>query len=82
MVRALIQKTLSLSKKKARKTNVYPCVAENMIGTLTSSILKSVHTSTSLIFSYNKLCSVATPGHPKPLLLENHVRIVALTPDL
>jgi hypothetical protein len=25
---------------------------------------------------------VATPGHPEPLLLENHVRIVALTPDL
>ena len=25
---------------------------------------------------------MATPGHVKPLLLENHVRIVALTPDL
>jgi len=54
---------------------------EKMIGTLTSSILKSVHTSISPIFSY-KLCSVATPGHPEPFLLENHSRIVALTPDL
>jgi hypothetical protein len=44
-------------------------------------ILKSVHTSTSPIFSY-KLYSVATPGHLEPLLLENHVRIIALTPDL
>ncbi len=35
----------------------------------------------SLIFSY-KLYSVATPKHPAPLLLENHVRIVALRPDL
>ena len=52
-----------------------------MIGTLTSSILKSVHTLVSLIFSY-KLYSVATPGHPEPLLLENHVHIIALTPDL
>jgi hypothetical protein len=25
---------------------------------------------------------VATPGHPEPLLLENHVRIAILTPDL
>ena len=25
---------------------------------------------------------MATPGHPKPLPLENHVYIVALTPDL
>src|ERR1035438_7502170 len=52
-----------------------------MIGTLTSTILKSVHTSISPISSY-KLYSVATPGHPKPLLLENHVHIIALTPDL
>jgi len=52
-----------------------------MIGTLTLSILKSVHISISLIFSY-KLYSVATPRHTKPLLLENHVHIVALTPDL
>ena len=53
---------------------------EKIIGTLTLSILKSVHTLISPIFSY-KLCSVATPGHPK-LLLENHVHIVAITPDL
>jgi hypothetical protein len=25
---------------------------------------------------------MATPGHPRPLVLENHVHIVALTPDL
>ena len=52
-----------------------------MIGTLTSSILKSVYTSISPIFSY-KLYSVATPGHPEPLPLENHIHIIALTPDL
>ncbi len=52
-----------------------------MAGTLTSSILKSVYTSISPIFSY-KLYSVATPGYPKLLLLENHVRIIAFTPDL
>src|SRR5579862_3434981 len=52
-----------------------------MIGTLTSSILKYVHTSISPIFSY-KLYSVATPGRPEPLLVENYVRIIALTPDL
>jgi len=40
-----------------------------------------VHTSISPIFFYT-LCSVATPGHPESLLLENHVHIVALTPDL
>jgi hypothetical protein len=56
-------------------------VPEKMIGTLTSSILKSVHTSISSIFSY-KLYSMATPRHPEPLLLENHVCIIALTPDL
>jgi len=56
-------------------------VPEKIIGTLTSSILKSVHTSISPVFSY-KSYSVATPGHPEPLPLENHVRIIALTPDL
>jgi hypothetical protein len=56
-------------------------VPEKIIGTLTSNILKSVHTLISPIFSY-KLYSVATPRHPKLLLLENHVRIIALTPDL
>jgi hypothetical protein len=40
-----------------------------------------MHTLISPIFS-DKLYSVATPGHPEPLLLENHVRIIALTPDL
>jgi len=57
------------------------CVPKNMIGALTLSILKSVHTLISIVM-FNKLCSVATPRHPKPLLLENRVRIVALTPDL
>jgi hypothetical protein len=40
-----------------------------------------MHTSISPIFSY-KLYFIATPRHPEPLPLENHVRIVALTPDL
>jgi hypothetical protein len=31
---------------------------------------------------FYKSCSVATLEHSEPLLLENHVRIVALTPDL
>ncbi len=54
---------------------------EKIVGSLTSSILKSVYTLISPIFSY-KLCSVATPGYPEPLLLENQVRIVALTPSV
>jgi hypothetical protein len=58
-----------------------PCVPKNMIGTLTLSILKFLHTLISIIM-FNKLCSVASPRHPKPLPLENHVRIIALTPDL
>jgi hypothetical protein len=58
-----------------------PYVPEKMTGTLTSSILKSVHTLTSPIFPY-KLYSVATPGYPELLLLENHVRIIAFIPDL
>jgi hypothetical protein len=40
-----------------------------------------MHTLISLINFY-KLCSVATPRYPKPLLLENRIYIVALTPDL
>jgi hypothetical protein len=54
---------------------------EKVIGTLTLSNLNSVHTLIYPIFSY-KLYSVATLGHPEPLLLENHVRIIGLTPDL
>jgi hypothetical protein len=54
---------------------------EKIIGTLTSSILKSVHTSISPVFSC-KSYSVATPGHPEPFSLKNHVRIIALMPDL
>jgi hypothetical protein len=40
-----------------------------------------VHTSISPIFSY-KLYSVATPGHSKPLLLENYVCIIVIALDL
>ena len=40
-----------------------------------------MHTLLSPIIFY-KLYTIATPGHPEPLLLENHVRIVAFTPDL
>ena len=54
---------------------------EKIIGTLTLSILKSVHTLISPIFSY-KFYSVATPRHPKPFPLENHGCIVALISDL
>src|SRR2546421_4422895 len=49
--------------------------------TLTLNILKFVHSLISPKIFY-KLYSMATPGHPKPLLLQNHVHIVALTPDL
>jgi hypothetical protein len=35
----------------------------------------------SSIFFY-MLRSMATPEHPKTLLLENHLHIVTLTPDL
>jgi hypothetical protein len=51
---------------------------EQMIGTLTSSILKFVHTLISLIFSI-KLYSVSTPKHLKSFLIENHVCVVAFT---
>ena len=54
---------------------------KKIIGTLTLSILKSMHILISLIIFY-KSCSVATPRHPKPLLLENRIYIVTLTPDL
>jgi hypothetical protein len=56
-------------------------VPGKIIGTLTSSILKFVYTLISLTFSY-ELYSVATPGHSKPFLLENHGRIIDLTPDI
>jgi hypothetical protein len=54
---------------------------KKIIGTLTLSILKSVHTLISYIFFYN-LYSIATPGYPIPLLLENYIRIVAFTLNL
>jgi hypothetical protein len=56
-------------------------VARKIICTLTSNNSDSVHTSLSPIFLY-KLCSIATPKHSEPLLPENYVRIVALSPDL
>jgi hypothetical protein len=40
-----------------------------------------VHTSISLIIFY-KLRSVTTLRRPESILLENHIHIVALTPDL
>jgi hypothetical protein len=61
--------------------NVHPYVPEKIIGTLTLSILKSMHTSISLVM-FRELYSIATPRYSKPLPLENHVRIVALKPDL
>ena len=54
---------------------------EKIISTLTLSILKSVHTLKSPIFSY-KLYSMATLRHFKPLLLENYNRIIAFMPNL
>jgi hypothetical protein len=51
------------------------------MGTLTSIISKSVYALISLIFLH-KLCSVATTEHSEPLLLENHISVVALQPDL
>jgi len=56
-------------------------VPKKIIDTLTSNILKSVHTLISLILFY-KLCSIVTVKHLKPLLLENHIHIVAFIPDL
>jgi hypothetical protein len=54
---------------------------EKIISTLTLSILKSMHTLISLIFSY-KLYFIATLKHLKPFLLENHIRIIAFMLDL
>ena len=51
------------------------------MGTLTSSISKSMHTSISPIYLH-KSYSVATPEHSELLPPENFVCIVALTPDL
>jgi hypothetical protein len=48
------------------------------MGTLTSTISKSVHALLFLIF-LNKSCYVATAERSEPLLLEYHVGVVALT---
>jgi hypothetical protein len=58
-----------------------PYVPEKIISILILRILKSVHISISPIFSC-KLYPVAISEHPEPFLLENHVRIIALTPDI
>jgi hypothetical protein len=62
---------------RAKKTGI----PKKIISTLTLSILKFVYTLISLII-FNKLFSIAILGHFTPLLLENHIRIVALTPNL
>lgn len=51
---------------------------EKLAGTLTLSIIKSIHTAISLIIFY-KLYSVATREHPNYLQL---VCVIALAPDL
>jgi hypothetical protein len=51
-------------------------VPEKITGTLALSILKSIYTLIPPVIFY-KLYSVAIAGH-----LENHVYIIALTPDL
>jgi hypothetical protein len=56
-------------------------VPEKITGTLALSILKSIYTLIPPVIFY-KLYSVAIAGHLKPLSLENHVYIIALTPDL
>jgi len=56
-------------------------VPRKLIGTLTLSILNSMHTSISPIFLH-RLCSVATPKHFKSLLVGNYVRIIALASNL
>ena len=53
---------------------------EKLTGTLTSSIIKSMHNAISLII-FCRLHSV-TPQHPSCLRLKNHVRVVALMIDL
>ena len=57
-----------------------PTVPRKVRGTLTSSILNSVHISVSPIFLCN-LYSVAISEHSKSLL-ENYIRVIALAPDL
>lgn len=61
--------------------NVYHCVPEKLIGTLALIISKSIYTIIYPI-EFHKLYSTATPRHPKPLLLEYYVVIVALITDL
>ena len=79
--------TLSRQVKpfKSRLTSIPACrknrCAEKNDRYFDLKYLKSMHTLISPTDSY-KLCSVATPGYPKPLLLENRIYIIALTLDL
>lgn len=54
---------------------------EKLIGTLTSSILKSVHTLVSPIFTYNLYC-ITTPYYPKYFRFKNYVYTIIFTLDL
>lgn len=36
----------------------------------------------NISYNFYRLYFITTPRHPKLFLLENHVRVVALTPDL
>lgn len=58
-----------------------PCVPEKLIGTLTSSILKSVHTIASPIILY-KLHCITTPYCSKCFRFKNYVHTVIFTLDL
>jgi len=58
-----------------------PYVPEKIIGTLTSSIIKSVHTLISLTFSF-ELDSIATHVHPRCFRLKKSRSRRRLTPYL
>ena len=75
---------LLLFSKKSN--NVHPCVPTKPVCQKNDKYfdLKYPKIYTHLIITYNfyKLCSIATRRHPKPLLLENRIYIVALTLNL
>ena len=54
---------------------------EKLIGTLTSSILKSVHTIASPIIFYKFYC-ITTPDCPRCFRFKNYVHIVIFTLEL
>jgi hypothetical protein len=45
-------------------------------------ICTKICTHFNISYTFYKLCSIATPGHPKLIVLENRIYIVAFTPDL